>query len=216
MKVCVVTGSAQKLPRCDLAIYGFDWLGRVDYGSELDGKTDKFEEVARLSRACGCGVVCGCITCSRGVLRKSAAVADRGKLLGISDMTHVFGGEDYKSGACLGLYTVCGYKVGVCIENDMYFPEGMRALAACGCNLFAVVMEQARDVVPAVLARAYAYLYGVPVVMCAGKTAFFAETSGGLATSNRSVTLFETNPQNTYRLVTTRRRGLEENDRSDF
>lgn len=130
MKVCVVTDGGGRLPECDLALFGFNRLGEVDYESELSGRSDKFEEAARLSRAASCGVVCACKTVSRGVRRKSAAVADRGKLLGIADMNHVFGGEEYKSGACLGLYSVGGYKVGVCIENDLYFPEGVRALSA--------------------------------------------------------------------------------------
>ena len=182
----------------------------------ITGKSDKFEEAARLSRAASCGVVCACKTVSRGVRRKSAAVADRGKLLGIADMNHVFGGEEYKSGACLGLYSVGGYKVGVCIENDLYFPEGVRALSACGCNVIVAVTEELTGFMPPLLIRAYAYLYGVPVVMCAGKTAYFAETSGEVAGSNQPVSLFETDPKNCYRLVGTRVRGIAEDGRTDY
>ena len=170
----------------------------------------------RVSRAASCGVVCACKTVSRGVRRKSAAVADRGKLLGIADMNHVFGGEEYKSGACLGLYSVGGYKVGVCIENDLYFPEGVRALSACGCNVIVAVTEELTGFMPPLLIRAYAYLYGVPVVMCAGKTAYFAETSGEVAGSNQPVSLFETDPKNCYRLVGTRVRGIGEDGRTDY
>ena len=216
MKVCVVAGASGALPECELALFGFDFLGEVDYESELAGKTDKFEEAARLSRAHSCGVICACKTLSRGIVRKSAAVADRGKLLGITDMNHVFGGEDYKSGAFLGLYQVGGCKVGLVIENDIYFPEGVRALASCGCNLIAAFREEVRDFMPPLLARAYAYLYGVPVVMCAGGAAFFAETSGGLATSTQPAALFETGAQNSYRLVSSRVRGISECDRPDY
>lgn len=216
MKVCVITGSAERLPECDLALFGFGWLGEVDYQSELSGKTEKFEEAARLSRAFSCGAVCGCRTRSRGLLRKSAAVSYRGKLLGISDMNHVLDGEDFKSGASLGLYQMGGYKVGVCVENDLYFPESLRALSACGCNVVAAVMEQGDGYIPPLLARAYAYLYGVPVVMCAGRTAYFAETSGELATSCRPVTLFETSSQTGCRLVASRVRGIAEDGRADY
>ena len=216
MKVCVITGAAERLPECDLALFGFGWLGEVDYQSELAGKTEKFEEAARLSRAASCGAVCGCRTRSRGFLRKSAAVSYRGKLLGITDMTRVFGGEEFKSGAGLGLYQMGGYKVGVCVENDLYFPENLRALSDCGCNVVAAVMEQGGGYMPPLLARAYAYLYGVPVVMCAGKTAYFAETSGELATSCRPVTLFETGAKTSCRIVTSRTRGIEEDGRADY
>ncbi len=216
MKVCVVPCSAEKIPPCDVALFGFCWLGEVDYESELSGKTDKFEEAARLSRSCGCGVACACKTLSRGVARKSLAIADRGKLLGITDMNHVFGGEEYKSGAYLGLYTVGGYKVGLCIENDLYFPEGLRALSSCGCNIILAALEEARSPVQPVLFRAYAYIYGVPVIACAGRTAYFASPEGELASSTRPVTLFETEPQNGYRLVTRRLRGISEEDSADY
>ena len=44
MKVCVVTDGGGRLPECDLALFGFNRLGEVDYESELSGRSDKFEE----------------------------------------------------------------------------------------------------------------------------------------------------------------------------
>lgn len=219
MKICAVTVPLKSLenpPACDVCLFGFNALGDVDYESELSGKTDKFGELAKFSKACGCGVVCGCKTDSRGLKRKSVAVADRGRLLGISDMLHVLDGEDYKSGAGLGVYQIGGYKVGVCVENDLYFPENVKALTICGCNLIAVQMENIRDNMPPLLIRAYAYLYGVPVVMCAGKTAYFADVTGAIASSTQSVTMFETDPKNFYRIISTRRRGLWQDYSDDY
>lgn len=220
MKICVVTGkrkqTAVRLPKCDLALFGFGALGVVDYESELDGKSEKFEQAAKLSQAAHCGVLCGCITNSRGMLRKSVAVAANGKLLGISDMLHVLDGEEYKSGGTLGVYTLCGYKVGLCIDNDLYFPEVIKACAVCGCNIVAVHSESVADGIPPMLIRAYAYLYGMPVVLCAGGNAYFADVNGVLASSNQDVAMFETTPKNCYRLVTTRRRGLFDAETDDF
>ena len=216
MKVCVVTGAADRLPECDVALFGFERLGDVDYGDELSGKSEKLEEAARLSRTHGCCAVCGCTTYSRGAVRRSAAVAERGKLLGICDMTRVFGGEKYKSGADMGLFFTRGGRVGVCIENDIYFPECISSLAACGCDAVVAIMEQAKDGIPPLLARAYAYLYGVPIVMVASGTAYFADISGIIATSNQSVCTFETVPKNAYRLVTSRRRGLIPRESGDY
>lgn len=220
MKICVVTGkrkqTAVRLPKCDLALFGFGALGVVDYESELDGKSEKFEQAAKLSQAAHCGVLCGCITNSRGMLRKSVAVAANGKLLGISDMLHVLDGEEYKSGGTLGVYTLCGYKVGLCIDNDLYFPEVIKTCAVCGCNIVAVHSESVADGIPPMLIRAYAYLYGMPVVLCAGGNAYFADVNGVLASSNQDVAMFETTPKNCYRLVTTRRRGLFDAETDDF
>lgn len=220
MKICVVLDKrihmTVRLPPCDVALFGFGTLGLVDYESELEGKSEKFEQAAKLSRAAHCGVLCGCVTDSRGMLRKSVAVASGGKLLGISDMLHVFDGEEYKSGANLGIYTVGGFKVGLCIDNDLYFPEIFSACAMCGCNLIAVHAEEVSDGIPPLLIRAYAYLYGMPVVLCAGGTAYFADINGVLASSNQEVAVFETSPKNCYRLVTARRRGMFAPEVDDF
>ena len=96
-----------------------------------------------------------------------------------------------------------------------YFPECMRSLAACGCSIVLFLSEGLRPV-HSVLMRAYAYLYGVPVIGCAGRTALFAETSGGLATSNLPLTLFETSRVPCWRTVASRMRGAAEDDDADF
>ncbi|MCD8372437.1 MAG: hypothetical protein LUD27_03950, partial [Clostridia bacterium] len=215
MKICVAR-QGEKLPPCDLALYGFGFLGEVDYESELKGQTDKFEEAARLSRANDCCAVCGCKTFSRGAVRKSAAVAYRGRLLGICDMKYVLDGENYKSGAYLGLYEAGGYKIGVCIENDLMFPEGVRALTSCGCNVIACITESAADFIPPMLIRAYAYLYGAPFVLCTGRAAFFAGTDGELASSVSPLAFFECDVKNSYRLVTERVRGMADTTKCDY
>lgn len=220
MVFCVVTDEnvlkCRDLPDCDIAVLGFGIMGDVDYESELKGETEKFEAAARLSKKANCGLICGCKTLSRGLARKSASVADRGKLLGISDMTHVLDGEEYKSGSALGFYKVNGCKVGLCIENDLLFPETVKSLTLCGCSVLVVLTEELKDNIPPLLARSYSYLYGVPVVMCAGKTAYFADMSGAIAASTQSFTLFDIVPQNRYHLVTTRVRGITGENKDDY
>lgn len=220
MVFCIVTGEEvakiKELPECDVALFGFGGLGEVDYERELKGETEKFEEAARLSRGVDCGLLCGCRTVSRGLVRKSVAVSDRGKLLGISDMLHVLDGEDFKSGAALGFYRVNGCKVGLCIENDILFPDTVKSLAMCGCNVIVSVMEEIKDNLPPLLIRAYAYLYGIPVIMAAGKTAYFADISGAIATSTQNITLFEISPKNQYHIVTTRRKGITADAKNDY
>ncbi len=131
-------------------------------------------------------------------------------------MNHVIDSEEYKSGAYLGLYNSGGYKIGVCIENDLLFPDGIRSLSACGCNVIVGITEGAADFIPPMLIRAYAYLYGVPFVLCTGRAAYFAETEGGLASSVRQITLFESDVKNSYRLVTERVKGLSDTTKYDY
>lgn len=220
MVFCVVTeGRAEEktvLPECDVALFGFSGLGEVSYERELKGESEKFEEAARLSKNADCGLICGCKTNSRGLIRKSVAVSDRGRLLGISDMNHVIDGEEFKSGSSLGFYKVNGCKIGLCIENDLLFPDAVKSLTMCGCNAVVAVMEELKDGLPPLLIRSYAYLYGVPVVMCAGKMAYFADISGAIATSSQRITLFEVSPKNRYHVVTTRMKGISSEAPEDY
>lgn len=220
MVLCVAADKNIKdiksLPKCDIAVFGFKGLGEVDYEQELKGLTDKFEDAARLSKSADCGVLTGCKTISRGLVRKSVAAACGGKLLGISDMTHVIDGETFKSGAGLGVYTLGGYKVGLCIENDLLFPETIKALSLCGCNAVVVFMEELKDNLPPLLIRSYSYLYGVPIIMCAGSTACYAEVSGEIATSAQPYALYDVSLRNRYRVVTTRIKGLCADTKEDY
>ena len=218
MKICVVprmTAMKTQLPECDIALIGFGYIGDVDYDSELSGRSDKFGEFARLTRRSNCAAVCGCRTDSRGLKRKSAAVAEAGKLLGITDMLHVVDGENYKSGAYMGLYKLAGYKVGLCIENDLHFPESIKSLSVCGCNLLLCLSENISAMSP-LLIRAYAYLYGMPVAMCAGGCAYFADISGSIVTSAQPYTIFSAQPKNKNRVICTRERGVFTRDDADY
>lgn len=208
--------SSCRLPSCDIALFPFTALGEVDYESELSGKSEKFEEMARLSGVNKCAVLCGCETLSRGMRRKSVAVAENGRLLGISDMLNVVDGEDYKSGAGLGVYKLKGYNVGVCIDSDLFFPDNFKTFSICGCNIVVVLTNSVIDNIPPLLIRSYAYLYGAPVVLCAEKTAYLAGIDGALACSNQKFTMFDVSPKNCYRLVTTRRKGLFVEEQTDF
>lgn len=220
MVFCVVAEgdvkSTKKLPDCDIALFGFQGLGEVDYEKELKGESDKFEEAARLSKTANCGLCCGCKTISRGLVRKSVAVSDRGKLLGIADMNHVLDGEEVKSGSSLGFFDIGGCKVGICVENDLLFPESAAALAACGCNVIVAFLDEIKNNLPPLIIRAYAYLYGVPIVMCAGNTAYFADITGAIATSTQNTTLFEVSLKNSYHIVTTRKKGLFSDFKEDY
>lgn len=210
-------GGLNPLPEsCDIAAFGFGSLGEVDFEKELKGESEKFEETARLSKKAGCGVLCACNTVSRGLVRKSVAVADRGKLLGIADMAHVIDGENFKSGVGIGIYKINGCKIGLCIENDLLFPDTFKALSLCGCNAVVAFLEEIKDNIPPLLIRAYAYLYGVPVILCAGKTAYFADVTGAIASSSQGVSLFEVTARNKYHIVTTRTRGICTDVKQDY
>ena len=114
------------------------------------------------------------------------------------------------------MYSVGGYKIGLCIENDLLFPDAFKALELCGCNAVVAFMDEVKNILPALIIRTYSYLYGIPVIMCAGKTAFFSEVTGEIATSSLPVSYFDVSPTPQYRKVSMRTKGLFNDFSEDY
>ena len=139
----------------ELAVFGFDGIGEVSYEKELKGESTYFEDVALLSKQMKNVIVCGCITNTRGHKRKSAVVAENGRLLGVSDMLNVIDGG-VGAGAALRVYETKIGKMGVVVAEDLYFPETVKTLALCGCEFIVCPFGQMRDSLQTVLLRALA------------------------------------------------------------
>lgn len=213
MRICVLSqGEWDKLPPCDIALLGFGCLGDVYYEREIAGQDSKLEEVVALSKREDGMVVGGCVTKCKQFDRLSCVVASRGKMLGIADMVHTLDDSSFRSGTGLGLYNVGGYKVGVCVDNDLYFPSNIACLCGCGCHLLLATQRELKNAITPAILRSYAYLYGVPIILCAGKVAFFASPTGEIASSVGRVTLFDVDIYAEYHTVTTRQRGLCEGE----
>ena len=192
----------------DLTLYGFGGFGEVSYDKELKGESDCFERAARLSKQTKGVVVCGCITDTRGIKRKSALVAENGKLCGISDMTHSIDGA-MRSGAGLRVYDTKIGKMGVLVAEDVLFPESMSALAACGSDFVVCPFGVLRDTISQVLLRAYAHLYGVPIFLCGVGYSIAVEANGAVAMATpQSPVTFSMENRKEFHLIETRRRGV--------
>ena len=107
MKVCLVTSGSfdwvwqerlKEISANDLVVFGFNGLGLVSYKKELAGETEYFQDVAKLSSQLGTVVISGCDTDTFGVFRHSAVIADKGKILGVSDMVHSVDQSEYAPG----------------------------------------------------------------------------------------------------------------------
>lgn len=192
----------------ELTIYGFGGLGEVSYDKELKGESDYFERAARLSKQTKGVVVCGCVTDTRGIKRKSALVAENGKLCGVSDMTHTIDGA-LTSGAGLRIYDTKIGKMGVAVAEDILFPEVMSALAACGSDFIVCPFGVLQGTMPQVLLRAYAYLHGVPIFLCGVGYSVAVGADGGVVMATpQSPTVFVFENRKEFHLVETRRRGV--------
>ena len=215
MRVCFVSRDAiytqeKELieAEADIVVGGFKSLGEVSYERELKEETDYFERLARLSKTTNSVVVCGCITDTKGFKRKSAVVAEKGKLLGISDTVHSMDSE-VSVGASLRVYDTTKGRLGVVVAEDLYFPEVIQHLVSCGSEWIICLLSRMEHIHTAIL-RAYAYCYGVPLVMCAQNYGMIADPSGSIAFGSPSKpAIFAYTYHSEYRLIQTRKRGMQ-------
>lgn len=202
---------------CDLLVFGFDGLGEVDYRRELAGETSKLEDMAILSREAGCTVISGCFTDSCGVRHKSAAIAEKGRILGVADMLHVTEPNEFKCGAHLKVYETAAGKIGLCVGEDLYFPSVCESLALFDADVIVSVFGAAEDFVPQLMMRACAFSSGVNVCMCAAGIAQIASPDGDIRMrAARRECDFEFVPAREYRLTTVRTRALSQKKREDY
>ena len=192
----------------DLVLCGFQSLGEVSYERELKEETRFFESVAALSRRLETVVVCGCVTDTKGFKRKSAVVAENGRLLGVSDMLNAVDGE-VTSGASLRVYETSIGRLGVMVAEDLYFPEVAKSLSLCGSDFIVCPYGVVENTVESVLARSHAFCYGVPVFFCGVGYASIAAVDGTVIFATPvSPAIADFQGVKEYHLVETRRRGF--------
>ncbi len=196
MRICFVgTGSLKEYRKAydneevDLVLLGFSGIGEVSYEKELKGESDYFEDGALLSKESGATVVCGCVTDTRGQKRRSALVAENGKLAGVSDALYALDGE-YACGADLRVYETKTGKLGVVVAEDLYFPEAIRSLALCGSDFIVCPFGKVQGELPSVLLRAHAFEYGVPILLCGKGYSMIATPKGEIAFSSPNSPVF--------------------------
>ncbi len=224
MRICFVTGGslgdfAEQYTgvRSDIAAFTFSALGNVSYERELKGETSLFEDVALLSKEQKNVVVCGCYTNARGVRRKSVVVAERGRILGVSDMANRIDAGEFRSGAGLKIYDTGVGQLGVVVGEDLYFPRVAETLSVCGAELALCIYDELNESLEHTLARAFAFTYGVPFCVCAYGYAFAADVAGKLRfASSRSPCVFDFEREQEFHVVETRQRGLYLRKKSGF
>ena len=224
MRICFLTDGSlssfaerQTQIEADIVCGGFQSLGEVSYERELKGETGLFEDVALLSKERRGVVLCGCFTDARGLRRKSVVVAEKGRILGVSDMVNRLDGGEYRSGAGIKIYNTDAGKLGVVVAEDLYFPQVLQTLSVCGADVALCVFEGLNDSLEQTLMRAGAFLYGIPVCVCAYGYAQAADIGGKVRfASPMSPCVYELPHEQEYHLVETRQRGFFRKTKSSF
>lgn len=193
----------------DLFVFPFSALGEVDFEAEIGGKSEKLRQVASLSKRLNAAVMCGCYTLIKGVRHKSVAVADRGRIIGIADMINSIGGKKVRPGAGLKLFDISAGKIGVAVAEDIFFHDVVESLSACGCLAVVCPFDFITNHTVITVARAYSFVCGVHICVCAGNYSFASSPSGNIAFATpQSGFVYEFSSAGEYRLIERKTRGF--------
>ncbi len=218
MEICFVTSDTldnvwqekmSAVGKSDVLVFGFNGLGLVSYKKELGGETEYFQDVARLSRELSNVVICGCDTDSYGVFRHSAVIADKGKILGVSDMVHSLDESEFVAGGNFRVYDTCVGKIGIIVAEDLFFPESSRVLALCDADIIVCVFKKLDGPMPQIMLRAGAFANGVGMALCAKNYAAVADIRGNIVLSGGGkIIKSKVKIEKDFHLINLRQRGL--------
>ena len=193
----------------DLLVFGFNGLGLVSYKKELGGETEYFQDIAKLSRQTSSAIVCGCDTDTYGVFRHSAVIADRGKILGVTDMAHSIDESEFVPGGNFRVYDTSAGKIGIIIGEDLFFPEVPRVLALCDADFIVCLFKKLESPMPQVMLRAGSFANGVAMALCAKNYAAVSDIRGNITVAGGAdIVNAKIKIEKDYRLISSRKRGL--------
>ncbi len=193
----------------DLLVFGFNGVGLVSYKKELAGETEYFQDIAKLSKQTSSVVICGCDTDTYGVFRHSAVIADKGKILGVTDMAHQIDESEFVAGGNFRVYDTSVGKIGILILEDLFFPESVRVLTLCDADFIVCLFKRLDNYMPQIMLRAGAFSNGVAMAICANNYACVADIRGNISFSKRGdIIKSKIKIEKDYHLISSRRRGL--------
>ena len=218
MDICFVTKDSlntawqeklSKLGRHDLIVFGFNGLGLVSYKKELSGETEYFHDIAKLSKQLSSVVICGCDTDAYGVFRHSVVIADKGKILGVTDMAHAIDESEFVAGGAFRVYDTGAGKIGLIVAEDLFFPESARVLTLCDADIIICLFKKLEDFMPQIMLRAGAFSNGVAMALCAQNYACVSDIRGNITVAGGSeIFSAKVKIEKDYHLISSRRRGL--------
>jgi predicted amidohydrolase len=199
----------KEISNASVIAFGFNGLGLVSYKKELNGETEYFHDLAKLSKQLSAVVVCGCDTDTYGVFRHSAVIADKGKILGVSDMVHMVDDSEFVSGGSFRVYDTSAGKIGLIVAEDLFFPEVPRVLTLCDADMIICLFKKIETQMPQIMLRAGAFANGVAMALVAENYGAISDVRGNVkfAGSNKIINA-KIKIEKDYHLISSRRRGL--------
>lgn len=192
-----------------VVVFGFNGLGLVSYKKELQCQTEYFHDIALASKQLSSVVLCGCDTDNYGVFRHSVVVADKGKLLGVTDMVHSIDQSEFVAGGNFRVYDTSAGKIGVLVGEDLFFPESARVLALCDADIIICILKKMENFMPQIMIRAGAFSNGVAMALVSKNYCAVSDIRGKIVLASSSE-IIKNNVQieKDYHLITSRKRGM--------
>lgn len=218
MDVCLVVKDAlnevwqeklAKLGGNDLVVFGFNGMGLVSYKKELSGETEYFQDVAKLSKQLSTVIICGCDTDTYGVFRHSAVIADKGKILGVSDSVYSIDESEFVSGGSFRVYQTSAGRIGIILTEDLYFFKSAEVLSMCDAEFIVCIFKKIDNYMPQVMLRANAFSSGVAMALVAKDYACISDIRGKIkAASSADLLKVKVKIEKDYHLISSRKKGF--------
>ena len=191
-----------------IVIFGFNGIDKISYKNELNCKENKLSNFAKLSKDSEKVLISGTITDNYGVLRRSAIIADKGKLLGISDMRLSVNDNGYTGGGVQRVYQTQAGRIGLLIGDDILDVDGIKAMSLCDADFIVAITSGEEKPQYNFLIRSYSYLFGVPILLINSTSVIASDLSGEICgKSLENHTKITLPVKKSYRLVLTKQRG---------
>ena len=171
--------------RGSLLIIGHSVGVNINLVDELDMYSDILRRMSEYSRRMDIVIICGIV--ARVYRREylSAVVIDRGKILGISDMTHrVHGDMHYNLGASYRMYKTSLGTFSIVVGDDVYYPEVVRALSSEKSDAIVILAGEKSDERLKKVISTHSYLCGISVICLSDGRAIVTNRHGDIVHSD--------------------------------
>ena len=201
--------SVENLKDFGVVIFGFNGVKKINYKNELNGSESVLPKIASVSKKLSSVIVVGSVTDNYGIIRKSAVIADKGKLLGISDMNNKISSADYSGGGGHRVYQTSRGKIGILIGDDLLDIDAVKAMSICDADFIIAIVSEVEKKEYNFLVRAYAYLFGLPIVVVTQDGFLASDMNGEICGASKNSSLELLLPiKKAYKLVISKKRGI--------
>lgn len=163
MEYSAMLSSLMKIEANSVAIVNFNVNGKIDLLVEMTAAEGKIRQLADISRERKAIFFLGFTSELMDKSFLSILVIRRGKLMGMSDMTHYLS-DMYNVGKSYKCYDIGEVTVGAISCDDIYFPEVYRAMCLEGAELIIAIHNKPMREPDSNVVAANAYMNGTSVI----------------------------------------------------